>query len=1800
MVQKLHHVLWVQALLKSTISKGKSVLWSDKSKFDILVGNHGCCFLRAEEEGDPPMCYQRPVQKPSLMVWGCISAYDHVYFREGLSDHDYSDQNDHGYQYYCHACIRKRPEMEVKQNEVQLQYCEELGANGAHTGDSEQEKNSGEAERVGGAVGDVADGGGCACLFPETNSSRDKLDESSSFVYDDVGANCHNCGLCGSPCLAPAGTLTRVLTPFPTIPCLGTPTSGSGSPGSLPPWRPFQRASPARLSRSFAGYVPNPERIIIGLFLCCQPDCYYRPVYTVRFNKAVAHGSNVSRFFSHRVTENLDTNGSSDSHPDRVRDQQLDRLTALTDQLVQAIQGMRTSPPPAASPPPAQPAAAQPVTASPKLAFPEKFDGTAAKCKGFLLQCTLFVNQQPNLYASDESKIAFVCSLLTGKALEWATAVWDLGQSTYPTFATFLRSFKEVFQPTPESSEAGELIVSLRQGRRSAADYALDFRTLAAQSGWNDGPLKLHYRKGLNPDLQVELACRNEGLSLNQYIDLSIRIDNVMRTRRPTRSLAVPLPSPQPVTSSPEPMQLGTTRLSVEERERRIRNHLCLYCGEAGHIRATCPTRPPRPSASVSARIPCLNKCEIPALLCFEGRTIRTAALIDSGAAGNFIDKDFVKANQLPLLPCVSPVAVAALDGRPLGSGHIEHTTTDLSLRLEPGHQETIRFFIITSPQSPLILGFPWLNHHEPTISWARGVITHWSSRCQQSCLQSAPKTPTDAITAPSNQTIPAEYHDLLEAFSTVKATELPPHRPGDCAIELTPGAVPPRGRIFPLSQPESKAMECYIQEELAKGFIRHSTSPASAGFFFVKKKDGGLRPCIDYRALNEVTVKYRYDQHATTKLDLRSAYNLIRIREGDEWKTAFSTTSGHYEYRVMPFGLANSPSYFQAFVNEVFRDMLNRWVIVYIDDILIFSNTYADHVQHVRAVLQRLIQHKLYAKEEKCQFHQERVSFLGYIISPEGVAMDDTKVTAVRNWPRPKTLKELQRFLGFSNFYRRFIRHFSTLAAPLTSMVKKGETRLNWSPDALQAFLDLRQRFTSAPILRHPDPQQPFIVEVDASSTGVGAVLSQRQGQPSKTFPCAFYSHKLSPAERNYDVGNRELLAIKLALEEWRHWLEGARHPFTILTDHKNLEYLRAAKVLNHRQARWSLFFTRFNFIINYRPGSQNTKADALSRVHESEHASQPPETILPSSVIVAPIAWDLMTEITEAQTQDPPPADCPGDRTYVPAALRQRVLSEVHSVPSSGHPGIEATLHLLRNRFWWATLRADTITFIKQCMTCNTSKAQHQLPAGLLQPLPVPKRPWSHLAVDFVTDLPSSQGHTTILSVVDRFSKGCRFIPFPKLPTAMETAEALCNAVFRFYGLPEDIVSDRGPQFTSRLWSSFFRLLGVNVSLTSGYHPEANGQVERLNQELTRFLRSYCQHRQGDWSRFLLWAEYAQNSIRKPATNMTPFQCTLGFQPPLFPWSGEPSDLPALDSWFQQSEATWNQAHVHLQRAVRAQPEPGRSPAPTEPPTSLANGLALPREYRISPTFHVSLLKPAGRPSRTEDLDETAPQRPSPLIIDGEEAYRVNAILDSRRRSGRLQYLVDWEGYGPEERSWVSAEDILDPSLTTDFHTTHPDRPGPRGRGRPRRRLPPRARRHSQGGGSVTTAVSVAPPVSRQREPSPDVPRRLAYREVLPAMSPLLSVLLSDCFSVANRTVIIVCEPLLPALLRPSLSPRITVFDCCLPRPLAWTLTTLLDLSSPRQSAVVDHSLFTLSDSIKLLHMDPTSHDSSATASH
>ncbi len=575
-------------------------------------------------------------------------------------------------------------------------------------------------------------------------------------------------------------------------------------------------------------------------------------------------------------------------------------------------------------------------------------------------------------------------------------------------------------------------------------------------------------------------------------------------------------------------------------------------------------------------------------------------ALIDSGAEGNFLDSDLADRLTLPVIALSQPIAVHALNGLSLSS--ITHSTGPLRLVTSGNHIETIQFLLTDTPVTPVVLGHPWLVLHNPHFNWSQSSILSWSEGCHATCLLSACPSVSCSVFQDEHMdlsNVPSEYRDLKGVFSKSRAASLPPHRPYDCAIDLLPGTSPPKGKLYSLSAPEREAMEKYISDSLAAKIIRPSSSPAGAGFFFVKKKDGSLRPCIDYRGLNNITVKNTYPlplmssaferlQGASffTKLDLRNAYHLVRIREGDEWKTAFNTPRGHFEYRVLPFGLSNAPAVFQALVNDVLRDMLNQFIYVYLDDILIFSHSLQEHVQHVRRVLQRLLENGLYVKAEKCVFHAQSVPFLGYIVSVEGMRMDPDRVQAVVDWPTPDSRKALQRFLGFANFYRRFIRSFSQLAAPLTALTSI-KTPFRWSSAAEAAFTKLKGCFVSAPILIAPDPSRQFVVEVDASEVGVGAVLSQRSSSDDKVHPCAYFSHRLSPAERNYDIGNRELLAVKLALEEWRHWLEGSGVPFIIWTDHKNLEYIKSAKRLNSRQARWLYFsvVSIFLFLIGQVP---------------------------------------------------------------------------------------------------------------------------------------------------------------------------------------------------------------------------------------------------------------------------------------------------------------------------------------------------------------------------------------------------------------------------------------------------------------------------------------------------------------------------------------------------------------------------------------------------------------------------------------
>uniref|UniRef100_A0A3Q3A042 Reverse transcriptase domain-containing protein n=1 Tax=Kryptolebias marmoratus TaxID=37003 RepID=A0A3Q3A042_KRYMA len=794
----------------------------------------------------------------------------------------------------------------------------------------------------------------------------------------------------------------------------------------------------------------------------------------------------------------------------------------------------------------------------PRLLPPEAFGGESGQCRPFLTQCEIHFELQPSSFPSERARVAFVISLLTGKAKIWGAAEWQQNSPNCYDYSSFAQEFIRVFDPSPPEREAARGLWRIKQGTRRVNEYIIDFHALAAKSGWNGEALCDAFYQGLNEQIKDELATRDPPRGLAELEALASRIDQRLYERRQERGTEQPNRTPINPPGRP-------SSFSAPGRERRMKNGLSV------------PTR---------LRTALFN----------QRRAVSPSSLavfVDSGADTEFMDASLAQSLKLRLKPSTRNTEVQAIDGHVLHQ--VERETEPVKLIIGGKHHESIMFLIINSPDIPVILGATWLRRHNPHLDWVRGEVLGWSSHCLSSCLQAA--RPSE----PASSKLPREEPDTSQ------------------------------GRLYPLSGPEEKAMREYISEALQAGIIRPSSSPAGAGFFFVGKKDGSLRPCIDFRGLNDITVKNRYPlplmntaferiQGATvfTKLDLRNAYHLVRIREGDEWKTAFNTPTGHYEYLVMPFGLTNAPAVFQALVNDVLRDMIGQFVFVYLDDILIFSKNLHTHVTQVRSVLLRLLQNNLFAKAEKCEFHVPSTSFLGFVISPNQLSMEQSKISAVLDWPVPSDRKQLQRFLGFANFYRRFIRNYSIVASPLHALTSS-KSRFEWNSSADQAFKRLKYLFTSAPVLHSPDLTRQFIVEVDASDTGVGAVLSQRY-EDGKTHPCAFFSRRLSSAERNYDVGDRELLAVKLALEEWRHWLEGAKEPFMVWTDHKNLQYLRTAKRLNPRQARWALFFSRFVFTLSYRPGSKNVKPDALSRIHEPLTKTSPPiDFVLPSSARLA-----------------------------------------------------------------------------------------------------------------------------------------------------------------------------------------------------------------------------------------------------------------------------------------------------------------------------------------------------------------------------------------------------------------------------------------------------------------------------------------------------------------------------------------------------------------------------------------------------
>jgi hypothetical protein len=940
---------------------------------------------------------------------------------------------------------------------------------------------------------------------------------------------------------------------------------------------------------------------------------------------------------------------------------------------------------------------------------------------------------------------------------------------------------------------------------------------------------------------------------------------------------------------------------------------------------------------------------------------------------------------------------------------------------------------------------------------------------------------------------------EMMEEYKDVFPAELPaglpPKRSIEHKIELVLGSQPTSRGVYRMSTAELDELKKQLQELTDLGFIRPSESPYGAPVLFVKKKDGVLRMCVDYRALNKVTIKNKYplphmselfDQTQGakyfSKIDLRSGYHQVRIADEDVPKTAFRTRYGHFEFMVLPFGLTNAPATFMHLMQTIFRPFLDEFVIVFLDDVLIYSKTLEEHKKHIEMVLDLLRLHKLYAKKSKCEFFRHRIEFLGHTLSSEGKGMQEDKVKAIREWPVPKNAHEIRSFLGLAGWYQEFVKHFSAIVAPISELTHKDKA-FEWTNVQQEAFEQLKEAVSSAPVLVLPNKHLPFVLQTDASGVAVGASLNQDQGKGLQ--PVAFLSQKLQPAETRYPVHEQELLAVIVALKKWRHYLHGTK--VLVQTDHKSLTYLHSQPHLSNRQLRWMEFLAQFDLEIEYKKGKENVVADALSRRVDHEAKEEGSLKVNATSVSCL-TANELVSQIKKAYKLDEkcrailkkPKLDhafrvkdsviYKEQRIYIPdsKSIKQQILHESHDSPLSGHVGVAKTIELVTRRFYWPGMHAEIKAYVTSCLPCQSNKPGNQLPMGLLQPLPVPSKKWEQVTMDLITQLPRTKaGNDAIVVWVDKLSKQVHFAATQSTVTAVELAKLFYREVVRHHGIPSSIVSDRDVRFTSNFWKALWQQTGTKLAMSTAYHPQSDGQTERANRTLEDMLRAYANYQQDNWDEQLVAAEIACNNSEQASTGYSPFFLSAGQHPnlPILEAirEADASTNPTANEMLQNMTQALQQARENLLVAQNRQQRyanehrrekvfaegdmvllstanlrnenraPKLSPKYVGPfpisrvVSAVAYELALPATMKIHPVFHISKLREYKDGSQQfPDREQEQQSRPvSEEVIDGEEAWEVEQVVDKReRRRGRgrpvVEYLVRWKGYPDWEKTW------------------------------------------------------------------------------------------------------------------------------------------------------------------------------------
>ncbi|GKA02066.1 putative reverse transcriptase domain-containing protein [Tanacetum coccineum] len=757
----------------------------------------------------------------------------------------------------------------------------------------------------------------------------------------------------------------------------------------------------------------------------------------------------------------------------------------------------------------------------------------------------------------------------------------------------------------------------------------------------------------------------------------------------------------------------------------------CFECGVRGHFKTDCPklknNNNNRGNQVRNANAPVSRACgDKPRFQCRDGSFVSTAFSSQIDITPSTLDHYY---------------DVELADGRIIGLNTILRGCT-LNLL---NHPFNINLMPVELGSFDAIIGMDWLAKYQAIIVCAEKIVRiPWGNETlivHGDGSNRGNETRLNIISCTKTQKYLLKGCPIFLAHVTTKKAEdkseekrledvpivrdfpdvfpedlpgLPPARQVEFQIDLVPGAAPVARAPYRLAPSEMKELSEQLQELSDKGFIRPSSSPWGAPVLFVKKKDGSFRMCIDYRELNKLTVKNRYplpriddlfDQlqgsSVYSKIDLRSGYHQLRVREEDIPKTAFRTRYGHYEFQVMPFGLTNAPAVFMDLMNRVCKPYLDKFVIVFIDDILIYSKNKQEHEEHLKLILELLKKEELYAKFSKCEFWIPKVQFLGHVIDSKGIHVDPAKIESIKDWASPKSPTEIRQFLGLAGYYRRFIEGFSKIAKPMTKLTQK-KIQFVWGDKQEAAFQLLKQKLCSAPILALPEGSEDFIAYCDASKKGLGAVLMQREKV------IAYASRQLKIHEKNYTTHDLELGAVVFALKIWRHYLYGTK--CTVFTDHKSLQHILNQKELNMRQRRWLELLNDYDCKIRYHLGKANVTE------------ARKPENI--KNEDVGGMSW----------------LPCYGD-------LRTMIMHESHKSKYSIHLGSDKMYQDMKKLYWWPNMKADIATYVSKCLTCAKVKAEHQRPSGLLVQPKIPEWKWDNITMDFVTKLPkTSQGYDTI----------------------------------------------------------------------------------------------------------------------------------------------------------------------------------------------------------------------------------------------------------------------------------------------------------------------------------------------------------------------------------------------------------------------------------------------------------------------